>query len=210
MPFKKARVFSPVEIEYLQKHLEDPIAQLCISLSQTKNQIKKKTAELSGKEPSKKKKNSLPGNTFHSKVGKRPDLGIFLRSGWECDIMRLLKSGLEGKATLIQYEPTDFAFYPWGIIKGPATSYTPDFKVTWEDGTYSYLEVKGFLKSFDKTKMKRFLKWYPEEAKHLMAVTGSLNNQTSVWFIENEIPIWRCFNELKKKYRKVIPFWESQ
>jgi hypothetical protein len=207
--FKKARPFSLVEIEYLQKHAEDPVTQLCISLSQTKNQVTKKLAELSGKEPSKKKKSSLPGNTFHSKIGKRPDLGIFLRSGWECDIMRLLRSGLEGETTLIEYEPTDFAFYPWGIIKG-TVSYTPDFKVTWKDGTYNWLEVKGFLKSFDKVKMKRFKKYYPEEAKHLMAITGSANNKTTAWFVEQGIPVWRYFNDMKKKYRKVIPFWESQ
>ena len=110
--WRRARTFSPSDLEYLAKHKDEPIAQLCIALSQSKNALKNKLLELDGKTP--KATKALPGNQgVRSKIGRRKDLGIFLRSGWEANVLRFLKTLPE--IQLIEYEPTDFTFWPFGI-----------------------------------------------------------------------------------------------
>jgi hypothetical protein len=182
----RARQLSQVELEYLKTHSSCPVNQLCIALSNTKNQIRITLAGLDGKTPAKK---VLAGNkSFRSKIGKRPDLNNqFFRSGWEANFYRYLKhTSLHN--TLIQYEPMDFTFTIFGIVKGPAVSYTPDFKVTYTDEhgkeTYKWIEIKGFLKPADKTKLRRFKKYFAAEFARLEAVVGSKNVASAKFFTE--------------------------
>ena len=201
MPVRKV-VWSPVELEYLQKHKSNPVNQLCIALAKSRYAVKSKLSEIkSGKVPAKKKK------TIRSKIGKRPDLGnLFMRSSWEADFLRVLKKDKTIKH--IEYESTDFTFWQFGIKKG-TVSYTPDFKVTFRDGSHVWIEVKGWMKAQDKTKIRRFKKYYPNEFKNLMAVTGSSGTKATQFFNEQGIPIYAYYSDLKKQYKKVIKNWEG-
>lgn len=208
--FKRVRQISPSDLEYLKTHASCPINQLCIALMNSKNQVKLALAGLDGKTPAKK---VLAGNkSFRSKIGKRPDLNNqFFRSGWEANFYRYLKHTSLNN-TLIQYEPMDFTFTIFGIVKGPAVSYTPDFKVTYTDEygkqTYKWIEIKGFLKPADKTKLRRFKKHFPVEFAKLEAVVASKNVAAAKFFVELGVPINVYYNDLNKQYRTEIKGWE--
>ena len=58
-----------------------------------------------------------------------------------------------------EHEPKTFWFEK---IKRGINNYKPDFEVTLNDGTIEYHEVKGWMDSKSKTKIKRFVKYYPE------------------------------------------------
>lgn len=54
------------------------------------------------------------------------------------------------------YEPERLDWIP------PARKYTPDYKVRRHDGSYFFVEYKGYLRPQDKTKMKAIRKQYPD------------------------------------------------
>lgn len=202
--FRQKIIWSPVEVDYLKAHKDDPINQLTVALSKSRNAINKKLAELRGTSPATNKK-SGPKNK-KSNIGKRKDLGIFLRSGWEADCLRYLKT--IKIVSLVEYEPTVFSFAPFGVLKG-TVSYCPDFKMTFLDGTYVWIEVKGFLKRQDKTKINRFKKYFPAEFAKLRAITGSENTTATKFFKSIGVPIYAYYNDLKKEYKDKIPYWEG-
>jgi len=200
--FRKV-IWSLVEIDYLQKHLHDPVNQLCIQLSKSRSAVQNKLKELSGSPRSKK----APIKRPMSKIGRRPDCNnLFFRSGWEANCFRLLSR--DPLIKLIEYEPTTFSFTNWGILKG-TVSYTPDFRITYIDGSYEWIEIKGgWLKPTDKTKIKRFKKYFPEEFKHLVAVTPGEKSKTAQFFLSEGIPIKWYYPDINQKNRKIIPGWE--
>lgn len=201
--FKRSRQLSIAEIEYVKAHAEDPISQICIAISNTKTAVKN---TLSGIEVN--GKTALPGNqNKRSKIGKRADCGgQFFRSAWEANCYRLIRY-LEPGA-IIQYEPTSYAFYPFGIRKG-TMEYTPDMRVTYPDGRIEIIEVKGgFLKNSDKTRIKRFQKFYPEDAKLLVAITPGEASKTALYFKSMNVPIKYFYPEIAKKWKKIVPGWE--
>lgn len=55
-----------------------------------------------------------------------------------------------------QYEPEAFQWIP------PKQKYTPDFKVQRPDGTFFFIEYKGYLRPTDRTKMREIRKQYPD------------------------------------------------
>lgn len=125
----------------------------------------------------------LPGDTKKKKYqsGKRADLGnIFFRSKWEANIARYFNF----VGTKWEYEPKEFFFD--GIRKG-CVSYKPDFYLPEED---RWVEVKGYMDQKSKTKLKRFAKYYPEEAAKL------------------EIIDKKKYKEFEK-YSSLIPGWEN-
>lgn len=198
--------WSPIEIEYLEKHQKESINQLCIKLAKTRGAIQKKLKEL---DPNHKQLSSKP-STKRSNIGRRKDLGIFLRSSWEANVYRLLlhEKKAYGDITKIEYEPEDFLFTKFGIVKG-TVSYTPDFRITYKDGSYQWLEVKGgFLRRQDQTKLRRFKKYYPDEFKKLIAVTPGPESKTALFFKEMGSDIKWHYPEINKKYRKLLPGWE--
>ena len=204
MAFKSV-LWSPVEIEYLKKHFDDPIAQLCIALAKTKYAIRKKIQEINTDKPTTVKKKKAQFKT--TKIGKRPDCNnLFFRSGWEANIFRLLK--LDKNITHIEYEPMDFTFWQFGVKKG-TISYTPDFRIYFQDGTYQWIEVKGgWLKQTDKTKIRRFKKYYPEEFDKLVVVTAGPTSKTALFFKELNIPVKWHYPDVNKAYKNVVPNWE--
>ena len=85
---------------------------------------------------------------------------IYMRSGWELEYACYLDMLIEfGIIESWEYEPKQFDFKQW--LK-KAKSYLPDFKLNFYNGTSEYHEVKGYMDKVSKTKIKRFLKYYPE------------------------------------------------
>lgn len=182
-------VWSPVEVEYLKTHMDEPVAQLTIALAKSVNAIRNKIAELEGKPVKVKARKTI------SRIGKRKDLGLFLRSGWESNLARVFKyEGLE-----FFYEPKVFYF---DKFKHGTVSYVPDFRLG-----NRWVEVKGFLKNQDKTKIRRFKRFYPDEAKNLVAVCNP-KTKAEEFFKEEGIPILHYYKDLDKKYRDLISEWE--
>ena len=87
-----------------------------------------------------------------SKKGFRKDLGIYVRSEMEANCLRYYN--LIGVDWL--YEPREFSF----PIKRGNRFYKPDFYLP---KVGSWIEVKGFFRTNDKVKLRRFRKFYPEE-----------------------------------------------
>lgn len=205
MHFSRVK-WSPVEEEYLRAHRNDTsVNQLCVRLAKSRNAIKKKLNELDGIQTTTSK---TKGAGRISYVGRREDCdNIFLRSRWEANFYRYLKQRRDVEK--IEYEPHDFSFTDFGILKG-TVSYTPDFRVTFKDGSYIWVEVKGgFMPNQDKTKIRRFKKYYPEEASKLVALTPGRKSKTAQFFKGEGIPIRWEYPKLQKRWRKRIPGWEE-
>lgn len=122
-----------------------------------------------------------------SASGKREDLGgLFLRSSWEANYARYLNWLVEqNEIRSWEYEATTFVFH--GETRG-AITYRPDFKVTENDGSVVYHEVKGWMDGPSKTRLRRMAKHYPGVK---IVVIG-----------QDE------YNALKK-WRGLIPNWET-
>lgn len=88
--------------------------------------------------------------------GKR----YYLKSGWELRYANYLEMLKKGNGIVEwEYEPDTFWFEK---IRRGVRSYTPDFKIFLDDGTFEYHEVKGWMDSRSKTKLKRMGIYYPE------------------------------------------------
>lgn len=86
---------------------------------------------------------------------------LYFRSKWEANYALYLDFLIDHKEILKwEFEPDTFIFEE---IKLGVRSYTPDFKVFNIDGSHEYHEVKGYMDSKSKTKLKRFSKYYPDE-----------------------------------------------
>lgn len=96
------------------------------------------------------------------KAGWREIGGIrkYYRSRWEANYARYLQWLLErGELSSWEHEPKTFWFE--GVRRG-AVSYLPDFRVVEKNGREAYHEVKGWMDSRSKTKIKRMKKYHPE------------------------------------------------
>lgn len=92
--------------------------------------------------------------------GKRSDLGgLYVRSTWEANYARYLNLLIQlGEIKSWEYEADTFEFTK---IKRGSKFYTPDFKITNNDGTIEYHEVKGWMDQKSQTKLNRMWKYYP-------------------------------------------------
>lgn len=109
----------------------------------------------------------------------------YMRSSWERNYARyleFLKANKEIKAW--DYEPQRFDF----PVKRGNNSYLPDFRIIEKDGSETWVEVKGYMNQGSRTKMKRFMKYYPD--KKLVLIDA------------------KQYAEIKKQCRKLIPGWE--
>lgn len=118
--------------------------------------------------------------------GKRTDLnGIYFRSAWEANYARFLNFLKErGEIRDWEYEPEMFVFH--GITRG-ALSYTPDFRVYLNGGGYEYREVKGWMDSKSKTRLKRMKKYYPDET---VVIIGESEYKHITTHFAGAIPNW--------------------
>ena len=100
-------------------------------------------------------------NTYsRTNGGRREDLdNCYFRSSWEANYARYLRAmKTAGMIADWVYEPDRFIFH--GVTRG-ALSYTPDFRVTGLDGAIVYHEIKGWMDSASKTRLKRIAQYYP-------------------------------------------------
>lgn len=83
----------------------------------------------------------------------------YYRSRWEANYARYLE-WLKAKGVVIDWahEPEVFWFEK---IKRGARSYLPDFRIEFADGRIEYHEVKGWMDSRSKTKIRRMAKYHP-------------------------------------------------
>jgi hypothetical protein len=111
----------------------------------------------------------------------------FFRSRWEANYARYLQWLVEqGQIVKWEHEPETFWFD--GIRRG-CVSYLPDFRVTNNDGSVEYHEVKGWMDARSKTKIKRMKKYHP--AVKLVVVDGP------------------AYRRLNSAVRSIIGGWEQ-
>jgi len=105
----------------------------------------------------------LGGNNSYSNCKRGwfvdKDKKYYMRSGWElryAAYLNILKKSSAIKDW--EYEVDTFWFYK---IKRGVRSYKPDFKIWFNDTSFEYHEVKGWLDNKSKTKLKRMKIYYP-------------------------------------------------
>lgn len=98
---------------------------------------------------------------FSEGIRRIANTNYFYRSKWEANYARYLQV-LKTKGLILdwQFEPDKFYF---NNAKGKQAvkAYVPDFKVFYKEGTFEYHEVKGYMDSKAKTKLKRFAEHNP-------------------------------------------------
>ena len=72
---------------------------------------------------------------------------------------RTFAISLTNQRVLWLYEPEKIEWFP---APPKIRTYTPDFKVMRKDGSYFFVEYKGYLRPGDKTKMRAVKKQHPE------------------------------------------------
>lgn len=83
----------------------------------------------------------------------------YYRSRWEANYARLLEfRKARGDIKAWEHEPETFWFEK---VKRGVCSYLPDFRVTLNDGSIEYHEVKGWMDAKSKTKLKRMKQYHP-------------------------------------------------
>jgi predicted nuclease of restriction endonuclease-like RecB superfamily len=122
------------------------------------------------------------------KSGKREDLGgLYVRSRWEANYARYLNWLVSIKQIAKwEYEPDEFEFVP---IKRGNRFYIPDFKVTNNNASIEYHEVKGWMDKDSAVKLKRMSKFYPQ-------ITVKVIDRIAYKSLANEV-------------RRFIAGWES-
>ena len=141
-----------------------------------------------------------------AKGGYRKDLKKYFRSKMEANVARYYRYIGE----LYIYEYWEFEFK--GIKRG-SRFYKPDFFLAVVN---RWIEVKGRFGDSDKTKLRRFKKYYPEEFAKLKFIipdkyARSKDNGEMIKFLCDDLGI--DFEEIisykeMEKYGGLIPGWE--
>lgn len=85
---------------------------------------------------------------------------IYFRSRWEFNFSLYLRRCAKLKQiSYWRYEPTVFWFHK---IKRGVRSYKPDFLIVVNSSYQYYVEIKGYLDSKSKTRLKRMRIYYPD------------------------------------------------
>lgn len=126
------------------------------------NEIKKKISDtLAGKLP----KNMMFGGGNSYQNIQRGDYEcskglVYFRSKWEANYALYLDFLIENNQIKNwEYEVDVFIFHE---IQFGTRSYRPDFKIFNNNESIEYHEVKGYMDSKSKTKLKRMTRYYPE------------------------------------------------
>ena len=141
-----------------------------------------------------------------AKGGIRPDLKQYFRSKMEANMARYYN--FTGITWIYEFKEFEFD----GIKRGNRY-YKPDFYLPVAD---LWIEVKGYFRSSDKTKLRRFKKYYPEEFAKLRFVipnkyARSKANGKIMGFLLGDLRI--DFSKIisykgMEKYKGLIPGWE--
>jgi len=151
-------------------------------------------------------------NFARVKKGPALDLGpigeVNFRSGWERNFARwLTASQVEWT-----FERVSFTFTIHPKTKKPYKKkpwvYIPDFL---DVGNNILYEVKGYLRSEDRSKIRRLKENYPAEFKKLKAVCSKTNKDAVAFYTKFEVPV--IFIEtLRDEYRSLVKedYWEGK
>ncbi len=130
---------------------------------------------------------NIPKNKFKQGWRNIAERRIYFRSRWEANLGFYMQWQKQRKM-IIDWEHEPKTFWFEGIKRG-CVSYLPDFKIINLDGSHYWVEVKGFMDSKSKTKIRRFKKYFPQE--HLRVLD-------SKWYTANS-----------KKLKNIVPGWEK-
>jgi len=132
--------------------------------------------------------------------GKRKDLdGQYFRSAWEANYARYLNYIGEKW----EYEPIEFEFKE---IKRGTRFYTPDFYLPDSD---KFIEIKGWFRKKDKTKLKRLKKYYPEQFKKLiLVIEDAFKGEQAKFAHKIGIEKIESYKEIENKLGGLIENWE--
>lgn len=156
-------------------------------------------------EVNKRKIATLRANPFAIKTGytsckrgwaKIGGKKIFFRSSWEENYARYLE-WLKGLKEIQDWEHEPDTFWFDGIKRG-VRSYLPDFKVTTKNGEIEYHEVKGWMDSKSKTKIKRMAKYHPSVK---MVIIDTNRYKSLERTVSGLVPKWSIKKPAKKKKR---------
>jgi hypothetical protein len=133
-----------------------------------------------------------PASDLPGKQGK-----ITFRSAWERNFARVLTA----KGIDWTYEQRIFTFSDY---KKRPHQYVPDFietesRIIWE--------VKGYLRSEDRSKMRRLKKNYPEDFRRMKACLSKSNKTAIAFYTKMGIPC-TFIEDLRDQWRDSIPGWE--
>ncbi len=117
--------------------------------------------------------------------GKR----FFARSSWEANYGRFLQFQKE-QGIILDWDHEPDTFWFEGIKRG-VMSFLPDFKVTTTSGI-EYHEVKGWMDSRSKTKIKRMAKYHPEVR---LIVIDQYRYKSISNSVSKIIPGWKLLNK---------------
>jgi len=110
---------------------------------------------------------------------------MYFRSRWEANYALYLDFLIKlGEIEKWDYEVDVFVFEQ---IQFGTRSYRPDFKVFTKDGNFEYHEVKGYMDSKSKTKLKRMAKYHPDVKIILIDA--------------------KYYNDIKKRFSKMLNFY---
>lgn len=127
----------------------------------------------------------------------RDDLNTKFRSSWEANVARWFNAhGIQW-----EYEPRVFRF---DRIKRGTKTYIPDF---WLPQENVWVEVKGYLPNRDRTKLKRFRLYFPDQFARLRGVPRSATTTAALGFNELGVPVYAYYNDIAKE-APTIPEWE--
>jgi len=146
------------------------------------------------------KKISNRGNAYkNTKTGFRSDIQLNVRSNWEANLIRIFN----GYNIKFEFEPTVFAF----PIKRGTKGYTPDFFI---NKTKEWIEIKGYLDTKSKVKLKRFKRYYPKEFEKLICIISKYSKDAVEFMEELEVPMVIYYEDIRTEYGSLIPNWEGK
>lgn len=180
---------------YLPAGYDMGVDIVCVECADGKSPKKKST---------KKKVTQTASQRFANvRKGKREDLGDdSFRSSSEANFARILKYlGVDYK-----FEQRTFFFHDYKVRP---FQYTPDFEIVANENEFwspGWIEVKGYMDSASRNKLKRFKKCYPEEAAKMTVVLHK--NKQAVEFCKKNDIRYVLYEDLMNQYKSVIDNWE--
>lgn len=158
-----------------------------------------------GKKP-KKERATATSNYSKTRKGIRPDVHhkYSFKSSTEANFARILNYiGCEWR-----YEERAFTFDEY---KTKPHVYVMDFQIT-SGGTkelpVGFYEIKGFMTSASRQKLRRYRKNYPEESSETTVVVYSKYKKKDVEFCRKNGYRVDFYDRLTQKYAPLIPTWE--
>lgn len=143
------------------------------------------------------------GNAYkHTKTGARLDIpDVIPRSGWEANTLRVLIL----HQIKFQFEPREFEFPV--TADGRKHLYIPDIYLP---DTDEYIEVKGYLDSRGRNKLRKFKKYYREEFDRLTVVISRSNKTNKAFFNKLGVTHVLYYENMADLYCEKVLNWEGK